>query len=208
MTALHPLDVAVATSLPLVAATRHAPLPELAVGTKRLVVACNGLFIEVRSPALHACLPVSEVTGPLPYGEATSFICLAAGPVPQDFLRASVARAVAAYPNETAFAVVRAGQGYAFADVPIDSSSHGHVRYTDTLDDDALVFDVHTHGAYTARFSAQDDESDRSRRGPYISLVLGTAANPASTTLGARFSCSPYLIDLHGSQLQQLGVIA
>jgi len=207
---LHPLDAAVAATLPLMMATRHGPMAELAVGTKRLIAACNGLFLEVRSPAIHACLLVSEVTGPLPYGEVEPFIRLAAGPVPQELMRESVARVVAAFPSETAFAVMLNpdGSGYHIEYVPIHSASSGHVCYTDTLDDDRLVFDTHSHAAHPAFFSGTDDHSDRSRRGPYISLVFGTTNDHASTTLAARFSCSPYLIDLHGSQLHQMGLFA
>jgi len=204
---LHPLDAAIAASLPLAMATQLSPMPELAIGAKRLVVASNGLFLEVRSPALHACVKVSDVTAELPYAQAQGFIRLAAGPVPTMILREAVERAVAAYPSETAFAVVCQGEGYAIIDVPILSASGGHVRYTDTIDDDALVFDVHTHGAHAAHFSAQDDASDRLRRGPYISLVLGTAKDTDSTTIAARFSCAPHLIDLRGTQLHELGVI-
>jgi len=206
----HPVDAAIAASLPLAMAPRYGDLAELPVGTKRLIVSSNGLFLQVRSPAIHACMRVSEVSGPLPYGEVEPFIHLRAGPVPKDILRVAVERAVAAYPNETAFAVIRDadGTGYEIADVPIRSSSQGHVCYTDTLDDDALVFDVHSHGPHPSFFSLQDDESDRMRRGPYISLVLGTSKDEASTTLAARFTCSPYLIDLHGTQLQKMGLIA
>jgi PRTRC genetic system protein A len=207
VTALHPLDAALAASLPLVMATRHGEQSELAIGAKRILVGNNGIFLEVRSPALHACLPLMTDFDVLPYGTVHPFIRPAAGPIPQVLMHEAVARAVAAYPNETAFAIVCRGDRYVIEDVPIESASTGHVRYTDTLDDDALVCDFHTHGQHVAFFSPVDDASDRMRRGPYISLVLGTAKDVASTTLSARFSCSPYLLPLEGITLQQLGVI-
>ncbi|MHB8742794.1 MAG: PRTRC system protein A [Sulfuricaulis sp.] len=205
---MHPLDAAIAATLPLVMATRHGPMPELAVGAKRIVAASTGIYLETRSPVLHALLPLINEHGLLPYGSAHPFVRLAAGPVPEALLREAVERAVIAYPNETAFAIVRSGGGYAIEDVPIESASQGHVRYTDTLDDDALVVDVHTHGDFEASFSRIDDESDRARRGPYISLVLGTAKDATSTTISARFASSPYLLPLELDWLQQQGLFA
>ena len=208
--ALDPRDVALFSSLPLLMAPRFGELPILAVGHKRLIAGDAGIFLEVRSPALHACLPIQRVDTPLPYGPITAFVSLAAGPVPTSFIHEAIERAVQACPNETALAVMLdpEGSGYRIEDVPIDSATPLSVRYADDLDDDRLVFDIHSHGVAAARFSAIDDTSDRSRRGPHIALVFGTCTIADTITLSARLCCAPYLLPLPVQSLQRMGVIA
>jgi PRTRC genetic system protein A len=207
---LDPRDAAIHATLPMVMAPRYGDIEPLSIGSKRLVAAANGIFLEVRSPAVHARVLLQEMETPLPYGVAETFVRLTAGAVPVALLHEAVDRAVEACPNETALAVMLdpSGTSYVIEDVPIDDASPLSVRYTDQLDDDRLVFDIHTHGNATAHFSCIDDDSDRSRRGPYIALVLGTCAERNETTFNARLCCSPYLVALPVHALPSMGVVA
>lgn len=201
MKAMDPRDKALALTLPVVMAPRHSRLEPVAVGCKRLLAGHNGLYLEVRSPALHACLLLQPMNHPLPYGAVKEFVRPAAGPIPVGLMRAAVERAVAACPNETAMALVLdtipgVGSRYRLQSLPIHAADPLHVQYDDVIDDDQLVVDIHSHGQARAFFSDVDDQSDRQRRGPYLAFVLGTCQAAHTTTLNARLCCAPYLLPM------------
>jgi PRTRC genetic system protein A len=202
-------DAAIFSTLPMALSPVHGHLADVSMGNKRLISARDGVYLEVRSPAMHLCLRLSALDIELPYGDVTPFVRLAGGPVPKALLREAIEHGVRACPNETALAVVFDPQQktYTLADLPILEATTGAVRYTDTLDDDLLVFDFHSHGHYPGQFSAADNDSDRSRRGPYIAWVAGDCADAGQVTLSARVCCSPFLIPLSILELQSQGVI-
>ena len=207
MQTLHPLDAALFGAAPTFMMPRYGQIAELAVGAKRFLAASTGMFLEVRSPVMHACIRVT--TSELPYGDADEFIHLTRGPVPQGLIQRALASAIAASPNEMALAIVADSDsnGYGVIDLPPQNPSSCTITYEDVIDDDALVFDIHSHGSTTSFFSGTDDASDKSRRGPYIALVFGKCIDAASVTVCARFCCSPYLIDLSIPSLKTLQVI-
>lgn len=202
---MHPLDLAIASTLPLLAAARHSELPELDVGKRRLILGREGLYLEARSPAVHLCVRLHVIDNvPLPFGEPMEFVRLRHGPIPTRLIRTLVDAAVEASPIETALAIIADEAGYHVVNVPIEQSSAGHVRYRDEIDDDQLVIDMHSHGRLNAYFSSTDDESDRSRRGPYISVVVGRCDSQVTAEIDTRVSCSPYLVPINRELLATL----
>ena len=207
MQTLHALDAALFGAAPTLMVPRYGEIPDIAVGAKRFLAAATGLFLEVRSPVMHACLRLSKIE--LPYGDAFEFIHLTRGPVPQKFIQETIAKAVAASPNEMALAIVAGADedGYDVIDLPAKNPSSCAITYEDVVDDDTLVFDIHSHGESKSFFSSTDDESDRSRRGPYVALVFGRCADDSTITVNARFCCSPFLINLSIPALKEFQVI-
>lgn len=170
---MNAIDRALALSLPIVGATHGEPLPPVAVGQQRLVVASDGLYIEARSPALHVLQRVADAS--TPYGATRPFVRLTGEPVAYSELARIVGIAMSSPDSEIAAVVERsdAGSPKARRLAPI-SNGASHVAYADSgIDDDALLIDAHSHGRLDAYFSRVDDESDRSRRGPYIAMVVG-----------------------------------
>jgi PRTRC genetic system protein A len=163
-------------------------------------MAADGLYLEVRSESLHALQRLVAV--PTPYGRVEPFLRLANGPIPTALLRRAT-DAAAATPNEVAFCIVSEGQGtYRLIEPTVHSSSLGHITYADTVDDNALVIDLHSHGDLRAFFSAQDDRSDLARPGPYIAIVIGRCSTAPEIAL--RLVSPPYLIPIPPSAFQAI----
>lgn len=188
---LSPRDRALLGASPVEPVLHDAPLRPLSPGQRRFVCAANGLYAEARSDALHLRCLVGA--GPTPYGQADEFVVPAAGPVPLALVSQFVAAARATPQQEIAGVIVREGAGYALRVLGPISASGEHVSYSDRdVDDDALVIDLHSHGAHAAVFSSQDDRSDLSRRGPYIAMVVGRCFSERPE-IAARLVMPPYL---------------
>jgi PRTRC genetic system protein A len=205
---IDPRDAAAFRATPTVMAPRFGALEEIAVGAKRFVAGTGGLFLEVRSPAMHVCVPICRA--PLPYGEVSPFVRLTVGPVPVQLIRdaINVARANCLIEIALAISLSPSKDGYESLPLPSSRDSAVSVSYLDIVEDDDLCFDFHSHGVLDSYFSSVDDASDLSRRGPYFAVVIGNCAAGAPTTLCARFCCAPFLIDMSFDQLFDMGVIA
>lgn len=204
MTLDHPLDRALAAASPLIS-NRFGGLPDVAEGGKQFVGAGNGLFVRAATPSLRVCAKVADAT--LPYAPMQPAIAPAHGPVPLALLREFVQWAAAEASHEIAAVIETHAGGYRLRRLDPTSRSAAHVTYDDRqVDDDALVIDLHSHGVLAPRFSATDDASDLSRRGPYIAAVVGHCGT--ADLLAFRLVLPPYLVPLDVDDLIALGVLA
>lgn len=196
---LSPLDAAIQSSCPTALAPHHGELSPLLAG-KRLILAADGLYLEVRSTALHALQRIAVLQ--TPYGTVEPFLRLASGPIPRGLLRRAT-EAAAATRDEVAFAIVADGQGgYALVQPEVHSASASHITYADALPDDLLVLDIHSHGEGRAFFSSTDNASDLARPGPYIALVIGRCST--TPEIASRLVAPPYLVPLKPEQVRPL----
>jgi PRTRC genetic system protein A len=170
------------------------------------VAASTGLFLEHRSPAFHLFAQIAAV--PLPYGNVPEpwFAPIVGTPDLLRALRRFVNHAAASPETEIAGAVVAGPGGHELVSPRSISASSGHVAYEDHIVDDHLVFDLHSHGRMPAFFSATDDRSDLSRRGPYLAVVVGSLGRPdlAGLSLAARLVSPPYLLHLSPTWCAQI----
>lgn len=204
MTALHPLDDATLAAAPL-RPNLWTGLPDVAVGCKDFVAAANGLFVRTATPALRVCLPVARAS--LPYAPMKGSIVPANGPVPRALLDQFMTWAADCPDLEIAAVIETHGAGYRLRRLDHDSNGAAHVSYDDRqVNDDALVFDLHSHGQLPGFFSAQDDQSDLSRRGPYLAGVVGHCG--VTNDLALRLVLPPYLHTVTVGDLIAHGVIA
>jgi len=202
---MSPLDVAVRNAVPLEGALHGAPLAPLEPGRKRLVCGSDGLYMESRTPSLLIRTRIGEAK--TPYGRVDSVLRPQNGPIPKSLIARFVAAAQESARTEIAAVIETSGAGYALRRLNSISSGAGHVSYADQdIDDDALVIDLHSHGSFAARFSAQDDDSDLSRRGPYIAMVVGRC-DTAKPEIATRLVMPPYLMPLTMTELTALGVL-
>lgn len=186
-------DLAIQAALPIVAVPHDGSLPPLPMGQRRLLLAADGLYLEVAAPTLAATLRLSET--PLPFGPLQQRLVLPNGPLPAAHLKQLAGLAKATPEREVAGAVVwTPGQGYEVVLPEVLSAGAAHVSYRDTLDDTGLVLDLHSHGTGTAFFSSVDDASDSARPGPYLAVVLGRCDGPMELAL--RFVSAPFLVPL------------
>lgn len=186
-------DLAVQSSLPVVCVPHDGAWPELPLGQRRLLLAADGLYLEVAAPTLSATLRLSEAK--LPFGPLQQRLVLPHGPVPASHLRALAHRAQATPQQEVAGAVLwEEGKGYQVVFPEVLSASAGHISYRDTLDDSGLVLDLHSHAGGKAFFSSVDDASDSARPGPYLAAVVGRCDGAMEVVL--RFVSAPFLVPL------------
>lgn len=200
----HPLDTALAAASPLVP-NLYAGLPEVPEGQKQIVGAADGLYVRAATPALSVCARIADAK--LPYAPLVQSIRPKYGPIPLTLLHDFVEWAQISRNREIAAVIETYGPGYCLRRLEPTSASGAHITYDDTqVEDDALVVDLHSHGKMPAFFSSTDDESDLSRRGPYIAAVVGECGT--RDIVSFRLVAPPYLIPLDIDWLVENGVFA
>ncbi|UJJ60412.1 PRTRC system protein A [Rhodanobacter denitrificans] len=203
--AVDPRDAVLQAAFPTVPVPRFGALPDLPVGRKRLLVASDGLYLEVRSTALHARLRLASVD--TPHGACREFLAPAGGRLDRNWIGKLAELALAGGESEVASGIVLGEDGWRLHRPRTLSSSGAHVTYRDDFEDDALLVDMHSHGALDAFFSSTDDAGDLARPGPYLAVVLGRCQSRESLSWVVRFVCAPYLIALDTERLTDLGCL-
>lgn len=185
------MDAIIQRQFPTVLAPRFSELEPMTATGERFVLAGDRLAFEVSRPWLHAVYGISDnFKRPTPYGAGLpDGVTLRCGPIPKALLDQFLDQARAAYPCETAAWIVWSEANRAFFYVLLDivSAGNGHVHFQrPTLPTGMhLVMDIHSHGAYPAFFSAQDDKDDKDQL--CISAVVGQVNDPKPVVL-ARLS--------------------
>jgi PRTRC genetic system protein A len=145
---------------------RFGELAALQTDGERLLVAQNGLFLEIRRPWLRIVRKVGgfEVATAIPYGRVDPATELNCGRVPPELVGEFADMARAAMPNETGAWIVWHPDSRAFRIVPLVALSHsaGHLVYERPVleDGEVMVMDCHSHGASEAFFSRTDNSDD------------------------------------------------
>lgn len=201
-----PRDLILQANIPALMVPRFGALPDLAPGAKRILLAADGVYLEVRSLALHACVRISRV--PLPYGAQDEWLRPTHGPLERGWLQALSAHALAGGSGEVAAGLQWTERHWELVVPTVVSSSGSHVTYHDIFDDARLLLDMHSHGDFPPIFSATDDASDLGRQGPYLAVVIGNCTQPSTMRSSVRFVCAPYLIPLTSSDLTRLGAVS
>jgi len=197
------MDMATQAAMPLLAMPLDGMFEPLARHGRRILAAQDGMYLEAFSDALYVRLRLSQHS--LPYGNVSPEIVLANGPIPRELARQLKALSLEAHPNEMAALVLAdAAGGYSILK-PEGSATHGSVSYADTgYDESKLVIDAHSHGHFGPAFSPTDDDSDRSRIGPHISLVFGHCASREGCEIAVRVCVGRYLIPISNAVLEGL----
>ncbi len=179
-----PRDEAVQATCLVKAVPRFGDLPTHASG-QRMLLAGNGLFVQMKTPWLDCTTRVAEVGMHLPYGSLDETIAFAFGVIPVGLLERFLKEARLELPNETAGALifnVRTG-GLRLAMHEAVAAGPGHVSYRieELPDDELLAVDLHSHGRLPAFWSAEDDRDDQGVR------VCGVFGNLDRARPTARF---------------------
>jgi PRTRC genetic system protein A len=201
--ATDPRDRVLDAACPLRSAPRYTAHQQTPAGAKCIIAAADGLYIEAASGALRVRQRIAAL--PLPYGPLAPSVELVHGPVPRDLFAQFIRRACESPDREVAAAIVATSSGYELHWPNVLSSSAGHVRFIDDIDDEeSIVVDLHSHGRHRAFFSPTDDQSDLTRRGPLLAMVVGRCG--AEPEIAARFVMPPHLIQCGVADLSRLGV--
>ena len=197
------LETATAMGMPVALAPIDSAFVRLHESGLRLILASDGVYIEACSSRLYALRRVAPCA--TPFGSVAPQLLLRHGPLPRALLDRFSEMAQTAHPREAAaLAIVRDGSGYELH-IPPSNGQTGRITYDDTgYADDAMVFDLHSHGPYSAVFSATDDVSDRSRGVPHISMVLGHCGSASTIVCAARLCVGPYLLNLSRHEITEI----
>jgi PRTRC genetic system protein A len=177
---------------PMLVMPFEGPLPPLPIGHRRYVAAADGIYLQSCNRALAVTLRFAA-TPALPFGRLHEEVRMAGGPVPQSLLDQMQQAALAHHPSEWAALVHwdEANQHYVLTTPTAVGKSSSHITYsTEALDIERLVLNVHSHGPWPARFSAQDDLSDQ--HGLYFASVFGHCESEDSLTVTTRIVADGY----------------
>lgn len=200
----NPLDRACLLVTPTLMAPRFGVLPEIKESEQRFIIASDGVYIEARTPTIHARLRVSETKQPFPYGKVEETIKLYGGRIPFDVIEQARKRATGSSPKEWGGSICWTPErGYWLDEPEILVQTSASLSYRNTVDDSALVVDIHSHGLHKSFFSKTDNEDDRERGGVYIAAVIGecssaSASEVATMMITMRMVINGHLIKLGG----------
>ncbi|MFM0082860.1 PRTRC system protein A [Paraburkholderia sediminicola] len=183
------LDMTLQRSFPTVMVPRNEPVAEMQSAGERLLIAENGVFLEIRRSWISLVRQVAQFLVPtaVPYGRMVESTKLHFDRVPPDLIGQFAAMARMAHPNETGAWILWSPTTLAFRLAPVGILSHDG----DSLDyeppavlgDELLVVDCHSHGRHPAGFSPKDDKDDR--HDVKMALVVGNC-DRAKPSIAAR----------------------
>lgn len=172
---IDPRDVALQKTCPILAAPRFGALPEMKNG-QRVVVAANGVFVQMKLDWLDCILRLADVAPapPLPYGTVQERIAFAFGVIPVRLLEAFIEAGRARLPNEAAGGLIYSrrtgGLRLQMYDALQTSPDGIDYRMPKLEEDESIAIDLHTHGRSPAFWSPTDNRDDR---GVKIAGVFG-----------------------------------
>jgi PRTRC genetic system protein A len=174
-------DSVLQRSFPTVMVPRLEPVAPMEVFGERLLIAKNGVFLEVNQPwfSLVRRIAAYSVATAIPYGDVTESTHLICDRVPEALIGEFARMARAASPNETGAWIVwnAATTQFRFAPVTILSHTPSALRYEPPALEagEVRVVDCHSHGLHPAYFSSTDDADDQHEI--KFALVIGNCTS-------------------------------
>lgn len=161
-----PRDIALQRACPCIPVPRFGSLDDAELG-QRVLVASNGVFLEVRRSWLQCILRIGDLprTPPLPYGRLTERIAFSFGVIPIALLDEFIAVGREGLPNEVAGALIYRRRSNSLRLAVHDAIKAGpaEIRYRMPVlgSDEEIAVDLHTHGRLSACWSSTDDADDQ-----------------------------------------------
>lgn len=143
----------------------HGPLPAIADNGHRLLIAADGLWIEIKRPWLHMIWPIAKQADvAIPYGSLRQKAQFAFGKLPAALIRRFADDAITVLPNEAAAWLVWDDETAQLEYLPLPpaSAGSGHIHFERPAlaPHQSLAVDLHSHGAGPAFFSGTDNQDD------------------------------------------------
>jgi PRTRC genetic system protein A len=159
-------DIALQSVTPTVMVPRFTELTNLTEPGQRILMAANGIWLEVRRAWLYVRLPVAKLLNcPVPYGDVQEAMQFRFGKLPRTVVTQFIELARVRSPNECAAWVIwnERTDSWRLQMLEEISVGHGHVEVNlpKLADDEHLVIDLHSHGTFDAFFSPTDDNDDK-----------------------------------------------
>lgn len=163
---IDPRDGALQSACPTFAAPRFGTLPDMENG-QRVVVAANGVFVQVKLDWLDCTLRLADIAPvpPLPYGTVRERIAFAFGVIPVGLLEVFIEVGRTKLPNEIAGGLIYSRRTRALRLEVYEAlqTSHDGIDYRmpKLHDDESIAIDLHTHGRSRAFWSPIDNRDDQ-----------------------------------------------
>lgn len=200
---IHPLDVVVQQELPTVLVPRFGEFVALAQQGQRLLLASDGIWLEVNTGWLYARVPyqlLSPQLPVLPYGHIEQMLLFKAGPVPVGFLKRFVATAKGnSQVEQAALILLDLESGvwrYVEPGVIENNGAKVSYHYPEMGEQETLVADLHSHAGYSAGFSRIDDADDRAAF--KLAVVIGDC-HREQVSVAARLCLRGVFLDMSES---------
>ena len=177
-------DVALQSVMPTVMVPRYSKLEELATAGDRILMATNGVWLEVCRAWLYARVLVAKPSIiPVPYGQVSEVMRFGFGKLPRAMVAQFIGQARARCPNECAAWVVWNQRTNEWKLMMLEETSvglgHVSVNLPTLEEDEHMVMDLHSHGLTEAFFSRTDNKDDRGAT--KIAGVIGNIDKPEVT---------------------------
>lgn len=177
-------DVALQSVMPTVMVPRYSKLEELDTPGNRLLMAANGVWLEVCRAWLYVrVLAAPSARIPVPYGYVSEVMRFSFGKLPKAMVAQFIELARARCPNECAAWVVWNQRTDAWKLMMLEETSvglgHVSVNLPTLGEDEHMVMDLHSHGMTEAFFSRTDNKDDRGAT--KIAGVIGNLDKPEVT---------------------------
>ncbi len=163
---LNTIDATLQSVTPTVMVPRHTAFEELCSPGHRILVAGNGIWLEVDRAWLYVrALIAPPLQIAVPYGNVTSELRLKFGKLPLAMVHQFIDEARTRVPDECAGWVIwnESTGAWRLHMLQELSADRDHVNTILPIlgESEHLVIDVHSHGNCHAYFSATDDHDDR-----------------------------------------------
>jgi len=178
-------DVTLQSVMPTVMVPRFSKLEELDTAGNRILMASNGVWLEVCRAWLYMRTPIAPpVTVPVPYGKVRTEVRFGFGRLPRNLVAQFIELAKERCPNECAAWVVWNQQTDQWRLMMLEERSAGPdhviVNLPSLEEGEHMVMDLHSHGWLDAFFSSTDDYDD-GRGEVKIAGVVGNLNKPEVT---------------------------
>ncbi len=181
------LDASLKCELPLLEVGVYTPFKPLSEPGARLLLTADGLMLESCNGVFHAITSMGQYDSPvrLPYGKVKTGVDVLdadAAQRLQAYIREFLAIAAKHAPKEILMLVVKA-PGKPMRSIHASlNETNASLDYQDWVhmdDDENVILDIHSHGAFESFFSPTDNRDDTRFRGNLkVSCVIGYADQP------------------------------
>lgn len=177
-------DIALQSVMPTVMVPRFSELEELSVPGNRILVASNGVWLEVCRAWMYARIPIAPALRvSVPYGEVSEALRFGFGKLPRAMVAQFIELARTRCPNECAAWIVWNQRTDAWRLVMLEETSvgrsHVNVNLPTLENDEHMIVDLHSHGLTHSFFSRTDNKDDRGE--VKIAGVIGNLDQPEVT---------------------------
>lgn len=169
------MDNVIRNMFPFIGVPKKEELPPASNDGTRYLLASDGLWREINMRWIRVVHRIAPSSLPTPYGTVKAEVTFNCGPIPAQLLSDFLMEAKAAFPNEVAGAFVwnwDCEQWYLRMRQPtLQNSARIDYQEVELGSDELLVVDIHSHGKWSAGFSARDDKDDHGSM--KVAMVVG-----------------------------------